>query len=112
MYAAGLVENKEYLTTCPCTGSGTSPAFVGSDYYCEAGLNNPPWQSVLYFNDTLWDGHHCNGLMRTCCDPPNLPCFCKELPEPTTDDLEFRLCGNQAVADEDVPVDLAELYIQ
>ena len=62
--------------------------------------------------DTLWDGQHCNGLERTCCDPPNLLWFCKKLPEPTTDDLEFRLCGDQAVADEDVPIDLAELYIQ
>ena len=113
-YAAAIYENETLTTTCPCTGGGKSPpAFVGSDYYCESGHNSPPWQpAVLYSNDTLWDGQDCNGLERTCCDLPNLPWFCKKLPEPTTDNLEFRLCGDQAVADEDVPVDLAELYIQ
>ena len=90
-YAAGLVENMKDLSTCPCTSGGTPPpAFVGSDYYCESALNGPPWHPpVLYSTDPLWDGQHCNGLERTCCDPPNLLWFCKELPEPTTDDLEF-----------------------
>ncbi len=34
----------------------------------------------------------------------------KDLPEPTTDDLEVRVCGDQA--DDDVPIELVELYIQ
>ena len=113
-YAAGVFENQTVNSSCPCTGSGVSPpSFVGSDYYCESALSTDQWRpAVLYSNDTLWDGQHCNGLEHTCCNSPNLPWFCKKLPEPTTDDLEFRLCGNQAVADEDVPIDLAELYIQ
>ena len=113
-YAAGLFENTTGSSTCPCTGSGTSPpAFVGSDYYCESGLSGPPWDPpVLYSNDSLWDGQDCSGLERTCCNPPNLPWFCKNLPEPTTDDLEFRLCGDQPLADEDVPIELIQLYIQ
>ena len=63
---------------------------------------------------THWDGQDCDGREHTCCNPPNLPWLCKKLPEPTTDNLELRLClcGNQAVADEDVPIDLTELYIQ
>ena len=105
-YAAGT-------NNCPCTGSGASPpAFVGSDYYCETGLNTDPWDYVLYSNDTLWDGQDCRGLEVTCCDPPNLPWFCKELPRSTTDYLEFRICGDQSLADEDTPVDLIQLYIQ
>ena len=113
-YAAGLFENTTGSSTCPCTGSGTSPpAFVGSDYYCESGLSGPPWDPpVLYSNDSLWDGQNCNGLERTCCNPPNLPWFCKELPEPTIDDLEFRLCGDQLLVDEDTPIELIQLYIQ
>ena len=113
-YAAGLYENRTHTTTCPCTGSGTSPpAFVGSDYYCESALSGPPWDPpVLYSNDTLWDGQDCDGLERTCCDPPNLPWFCKKLPEPTTDDLEFRVCGDQPIVDEDTPIELIQLYIQ
>ena len=112
-YAAGVYENETGTSTCPCTGGGKSPAFVGSDYYCESGHNSPPWRPpVLYSNDTLWDGQDCNGLERTCCDSPNLPWFCKELPEPTTDDLEFRMCGDEPRTNEDTPIDLVELYIQ
>ena len=112
-YAAGVVENQAHRSSCPCTGGGRSPfAFVGSDYYCEAGHDVHPWQSILYYNDTLWDGQDCDGLERTCCNPPNLPWFCKNLPEPTTDDLEFRLCGDEPRTNEDVLIDLVELYIQ
>ena len=109
-YAAGHYANSP---SCPCTGSGVSPpAFVGSDYYCEAGYNTVLWQPVLYSNDTLWDGQDCGRLERTCCNPPNLPWFCKNLPEPTTDDLEFRICGDEPRTNEDVSIDLVELYIQ
>ena len=112
-YAAGVYEN-EGRDTCPCTGYGTSsPAFVGSDYYCESALSGPPWEPpVLYSNDTLWDGQDCDGLEGTCCDPPNLPWFCKELPQPTTDNIEFRLCGDESRTNEDIPIDLVQLYIQ
>ena len=113
-YAAGLYENTTDTSTCPCTGGGTyPPSFVGSDYYCESALSGPPWEPpVLYSNDTLWDGQDCDGLEHTCCDPPNLPWFCKKLPEPTTDDLELRICGDQSLADEDTPIELIQLYIQ
>ena len=63
-------------------------------------------------NDTLWDGQDCRRSERTCCDYPNLPWFCKKLPEPTTDDLEFRICGDQSPVDEDDPINLVQLYIQ
>ena len=114
-YAAGVYENAREISNCPCTSSGTSPpAFVGSDYYCESALSGPPWDPpVLHSNDTLWDGRDCIGLEHTCCDPPNLPWFCKKLPEPTTDDLEFRLCADEPRnTNEDIPIDLVELYIQ
>ena len=101
-----------YGANCPCTGGTPPPAFVGSDYYCESGLNVHPWDYVLYSNDTLWDGQDCHRSERTCCDPPNLPWFCKDLSEPTTDDLEVRLCADQVQQDEDVPIDLVQLYIQ
>ena len=113
-YAAGLYENIANKFTCPCTGSGTSPpGFVGSEYYCESGLNGPPWEPpVLYYNDPLWDGQNCDVLERTCCNSPNLPWFCKELLEPTTDNLELRLCADEPHTNEDTPIDLVELYIQ
>ena len=109
-YAAGYDGNRVHTSSCPCTGSGVSPpAFVGSDYYCESGVNTGSW---THPNDPLWDGQDCDGLERTCCDPPNLPWFCKELPRSTTDDLELRICGDQVLVDEDTPIDLVQLYIQ
>ena len=112
-YAAGYTENEVETATCPCTGSGASPPdFVGSDYYCESGLTTHPWDFVVYSDDPLWDGEDCDGLERTCCDPPNLPWFCKELPQPTTDNLEVRICGDENLSNEDTPIDLVQLYIQ
>ena len=115
-YAAATYGNeRDQVQTCPCTGVYTGPsppAFVGSDYYCEAGLDHRPLAFILYSNDPLWDGQDCSGLEQTCCDSPNLPWFCKELPQPTTDNLEFRICGDQDRQDEDTPVDLVQLYIQ
>ena len=114
IYVAGVDEYNTGVSNCPCTGGGTSPpAFVGSDYYCESGLGAGSWDPpVLYPNDPLWDGQDCSGLERTCCDPPNLPWFCKELPQPTTDYLEFRICGDEDLSNEDTPIDLVQLYIQ
>ena len=66
----------------------------------------------FYPDDPLWDGQDCCRSERTCCDPLNLPWFCKELLEPTTDDLEVRVCADQSPADEDAPIDLVQLYIQ
>ena len=115
-YAAGVTANSYHSApaNCPCTGSGAPPPnFVGSDYYCESGLDFSPWRSsVLYSDDPLWDGQDCNGRERTCCDPSNLPWFCKELPEPTTDNLEFRICADEPRTNEDTPIELVKLYIQ
>ena len=98
---------------CPCAGHGASPpAFVGSDYYCELRVNIGSWQSVLYPDDPLWDGEGCDGLEGTCCDPPNLPWFCKELPQSSTDYFEFRICGDADRNNEDTPIDFVQLYIQ
>ena len=84
--------------------------------YCESGLNTAPWHHVLYSDDPLWDGENCRGLERTCCDPPGLPWFCKVLPQPTTNDLEFRICADQSQdeskPDEDTPIELVQLYVQ
>ena len=112
-YAAGLWENNNDTSSCPCgSGGAPPPNFVGSDYYCEAALNTGWWSPILYSNDPLWDGQGCNGLERTCCNPPNLPWFCKKLSEPTIDDLEFRVCADQSIVDEDTPIELIQLYIQ
>ena len=55
-YAAGLTGNSDVygsIANCPCSGGISLPHFVRSDYYCESGLNRPPWHSSVYSNDTL-----------------------------------------------------------
>ena len=46
-YAAGVVEDTSISATCPCNGGTPPPAFVGSDYYCELGVNTGPWDFIL-----------------------------------------------------------------
>ena len=111
-YAGGYTEDASAPATCPCNGGTPPPAFVGSDYYCESGVNTSPVNTVLYPNDPLWDGQDCNGLEGTCCNLSNLPWFCKELPQSTTDKLEVRICGDEDLSGEDTPIDLVQLYVQ
>ena len=86
---------------CPCTNiqsTQSTPSFVGQDYFCET--DNP-----------LWDGEGC-GSGSTCCDFNGPPFFCKSLTEPTTDDIEVRICANQALSNEDTPIELIEIFVQ
>ena len=110
-FAAELLETENQ---CPCSNSThiQPPSFVGSDYYCESGLLKLPFSAVVYSDDVLWDGERCDADEAPCCDRPLLPWFCKELPEPTSDDLEVRICADQGLGDEDVPVEVIELYVQ
>ena len=112
-YAAG----RNLLTgssRCPCnTGSVLHPPpFVGSDYYCETGDNDDTCcESILFSNDTLWDGQQCPGLEAPCCTHPNMPWFKKTLSETTTEDIELRVCATQSSSSEDTPLELIELFV-
>ena len=99
---------------CPCAGSGGDepPSFVQDHYYCESG-NVGAAEIQWYCDDPLWDGKGCPAG-NTCCDPPNLPWFHRTLDTSTTADLELRLCHdqpNQPSPEEDVAVELFELYV-
>ena len=111
-YSAGVFEYTSRRDDCPCNGGAPPPAFVGSDYYCESAISAGNWGSTIYPDDPLWDGQDCRGLERTCCDSPNLPWFCKELPQSTTDYLEIRICSDEVLSNEDTLIDLVQLYIQ
>jgi len=60
--------------------------------------------------DRLWDGEGC-GPSSTCCTFNNPPWFCKQLPQTTTDDMEVRICANYPINNEDIPVELIEIYV-
>ena len=108
-FAAGSSESESTRNdACPCdaTIDIDIPSFVGGDYFCESGAN-----SRLSFDfhpyDPLWDGKNCTSSS-TCCSFNNPPYFTKQLPNPTTDDIEVRLCH---LGRDDTPIEFIELYV-
>ena len=110
-YAIGIAKSRwDSIDACPCASSRglQPPSFVQSHYYCEsAGVGGVDRQ--WYTNDPSWDGVGCPAG-NTCCDPPNLPWFHRRIATSTTDDLEVRWCRDEAADNEDIGVELLELY--
>ena len=116
-FVAGRSEgNPSSSRVCPCDATRTIriPPFVGNHYFCESGINKP-WDYGIDYrllsNDTLWDGEDCLPSS-TCCSQHNPPYFTKQLPTPTTDDIEARICLAQKLPFENLAVELVELYVQ
>ena len=117
-YAAGVSEQRIGASSCPCnTGyiGGRNPAstFIGSHYYCESGNPIQDRPRILYANDSLWDGQQCNGREGPCC-PANstMPWFYQSLDTHTNDDIELRVCASHLYDNNEVPLDIIELYIK
>ena len=98
---------------CPCHGNVNPPSFVGQDYFCETANDAmSPWTTVGFeVDDPLWDGQNCAAAFSCECTLNNPPWFCKQLPQPTTDDIEVRICGSRHISNEDTPVEFMELYV-
>ena len=109
-FAGGLSEKRinPRSQMCPCdtTINITIPPFVGGDYFCESGRHPGDPHGIFYPNNILWDGDGCT-TSSTCYSPPY---FTKQLPSPTTDDIEARLC--RKATNEDTPIEFIELYVQ
>ena len=117
-FAAGLDEQTQYSSsTCPCvTGSVAGslvPSFVGQNYFCEAGITRYTSGRGIFWpdGDPLWDGQGC-GPTSSCCTFNSPPWFNVQLPSPTTDDIEVRICTAGGTGSEDVPIQLMELYVK
>ena len=63
----------------------------------------------FYSEDPLWDGAGC-GPQSTCCSFNNPPWFYKQLPQPTTDAIEMRVCRNEPASNEDIAIEIVEIY--
>ena len=112
-YVAGvLTDFINAGSKCPCSEGRTNPPqFHHKNYYCESG-NIDAYYTINKLNtdDPLWDGQQCEG---TCCNGINSPpWFSVQLPTPTTDGVEASICCDQGTNDEDVPVQLIEIYVQ
>ena len=115
-FAVALSETSLPDKGCPCDSNPNtlpSPAFVGNDYYCESGNPKANFdETVFYTNDQLWDGQQCGPIEEGCCSVPGIPWFNKVLNESTTDDIELRVCCNEGILNEDVPVSYYEIYVK
>ena len=98
---------------CPCTDprfDGVVPPFIGNDYYCDSGVDSNPIERKFY-TTPLWTGEGCTPP-NFCCSHSGMPWFCKVLPVPTTDHIEIRNCHNSPASNEDIALDLIELYVR
>ena len=115
MFSSGIRDND----ICACTDTRrnwpyTTPSWVGNDYFCDSGNPGPGWaHGADYSGDPLWDGEGCPSTS-TCCQFNNPPWFYKQLPhaQAMTDSIEVRICGSEGISNEDLLVELIELYIQ
>ena len=108
-------ETQYNYNACPCTRTnrqytGIVPPFIGDDYFCDTGSRSAS-REVYYINDPLWDGDGCGGSS-TCCSWQDPPWFCKRLPRVTRDSLELRVCTDSSSDDEQVLLELIEIYVQ
>ena len=101
-----------HRSTCPCSNGQTTPPFVGDHYFCESGNPNNFRSFELFTEDVLWDGEQCGDIERDCCEVPGLPWFHRTLEEPTSDDIELRVCGSSGVSNEDTPIGSYEIYVK
>ena len=109
-FAAGSSEDRSTRDdACPCDASIniTIPPFVGGDYFCESGVNS---SSTIGFHpdDPLWDGEGCSSSS-SCCSFNNPPYFTKQLPSPTSDPIEARLCRLDSA---ESSLEFMELYVK
>lgn len=110
-FAAGYRENEYAPSSCPCARNdhaftGQVPPFIMNNYFCESAHR----ESRIIAEDPLWDGMDCPSG-NTCCSERNPPWFCTTVAA-TTEDIEVRVCTDQARSDEDVLLEVVELYVQ
>ena len=115
-FVVGQDEARNGVRVCPCNVGHpgiTINTTIGQDYFCDTGSETltVPRAQVFYSDDPLWDGAGC-GPRSACCSFNNPPWFCKQLPQPTTDDIELQMCGHSPITNEDTPIEIVEIYVQ
>ena len=75
-------------------GRPAGTMYTGQNFYCERPTHKTT--NRIYTRDPLFAGKQ----------------FCVELPEPTSEPLEFRICANEAISDGDALLQYLALYIQ
>ena len=96
-FASATTEARSDESVCPCTKTdsqymGSVPPFVGQNYFCDTAATTSSTTLGIFIHDPLWDGLDC-GSTSSSCTFNSPPWFCKQLSEPTTDDIELRICN-------------------
>uniref|UniRef100_A0A1X7TN91 Fibrinogen C-terminal domain-containing protein n=1 Tax=Amphimedon queenslandica TaxID=400682 RepID=A0A1X7TN91_AMPQE len=117
LMAANCEENcfGTFIHICPCGTGSVIPvqSFIGDHYFCESGVANGEHQRQLYTSDPLWDGQSCGSNESPCCNVTGIPWFHRDYGNTTTTDyIELRVCGDEGIDNEDVPVSYYEIYVQ
>ena len=90
---------------CPCQNTTHPqpamivPPFVGEDYFCDAAEDGLQ-------TDLLWTSYMGSDCL--CCG--NRSRFYKQLPQPTTDDIEMRVCKDED--DENIGLEYVFIYVR
>ena len=114
-FVAGITERSDIHegSRCFCgdpSTSGTPPqSFVGVNYFCESGSPGGDIFGGVYADDPLWDGMNCP--TNNCCDFNTPPWFNVQLLTSTMDDIEVRICADQSTTDENILIQLLEIYV-
>ena len=120
-FASALDETTERSreSKCPCildsqnNYNNRPPPFVGNDYFCDTGseVDASSMYDTFFGDNPLWDGAGC-GLRNTCCDFNCPPWFYRQLPRPTADRVEMRVCQNHGASNENIAVEIVEIFVQ
>ena len=116
---ASAVNEDDLNTDCKCACTNTAisdmvpppPSFVGNKHFSDSAVATGFSTQTLYSDDPLWDGAGC-GPQSTCCSFNSPPWFYKQLPQATIDDIERRVCHDHSRDDEDIAIEIVELYVQ
>ena len=99
-FAAALADGYQYERSrwiCGCSNTNknwthATPGYVGDNYFCDSNgqyTEGGRWEGRDE-DDDLWDGEGC-GSSSSCCEWKAPPYFCKQLHNPTSEDMEIRL---------------------
>ena len=81
------------------------PGSVGNDFFCDTGTSDAASANGVFYDDNpLWDGNGCTNT--------DDPYFLKTSSQPTTNNIEMRVCRDQEGGDEDIAIEIVEIYVQ
>ena len=103
-------------STCPCISQNDAnipspPSLFENYYFCDTSQLIPSFNPSYVTSDPLWDGAGC-GSRSTCCSFNNPPWFYRELPHPTADDIEMRVCRDDNRDNEEFAIEIIDIYVQ